>query len=780
MTETMPGAVSNPFDEGTPLDRPSPEGGNPFFEEEREVKRESLGSDVKRRGTLEKIAGLSPFFKGGKGLLGGWGTPEKRRGRRKSEDVSLLSLGRKKDINVGDEGGGGPGGGVKRLSFLWLGGSSGSGGNQSQRESMVEAVPERSEAEQENEKTREPLSVLEILQLIQCRDLRSADQHIIELEAECDGGTSPEGGLKSPGRQAKDVTLLYEALMKEMWAVVEESLNNKGTHHKLDEVIGVILQEEGREGPPGTKDMRRQWMKAIGRSVEQRLKNNLEGKMGSLSSQADRVKRIAVEDLTTVKNHLVCSYPKDFEVFRVYLSAYHSGISDWLSTTAQRNLETNEIYFILDWNSNVYYRDVLSRSEISPLINPLELGTLLSPETRSMLEQQCVNAVQLRISQRLEEELRTEQEHWKEEHKIDDIQSTFSMRSIQIMKPHVERAPVISKGFGIVMSQSCLRCFSDFLHSFQKAVDRFHAEQNGLNESSEAYIYRIIGIVNCCPPFREFANRMAQFESSQGEEPLRQTEKSLDRIINLGTKTICDLVLQDLKPFSRKLLGRRWLSSSDACEGMVAALTDHVPALRKINQGPYQVVVSELHRRVFLELVRPLLQGKMNCNTSKTRKKVSNKLKDEARQLGQIFNKLESPQTSLDHLIPRLAEILVLEDTVSLQMEVGMLVSDFPDFRKHHLVALMDIRGLWDSNQRQEILGVLHDLQDIDSLATSRGTPGFFSEVPITRETCCINVNISRASQLGRRTLSRLSFQGRSARSNVSNGLRSVVEDTHL
>ncbi|XP_018088657.1 exocyst complex component 3 isoform X2 [Xenopus laevis] len=774
----MPGAASNPFDEDPPLDRPSPEGGNPFFEEEHEVKRESLGSDVKRRGTLEKIAGLSPFFKGGKGLLGSWGTPDKRRGRRRSEDVNLLSLGRKKDISVGDEEGGGPGGGVKRLSFLWLGGSSGCGVNRSQRESMVEAVPERSEAEQENEKTRDPLSVLEILQLIQCRDLRSADQHIIELEAECDGETSPEGGLKSPGRQAKDVTLLYEALMKEMWAVVEESLNNKGTHHKLDEVIGVILQEESREGPPGTKDMRRQWMKAIGTSVEQRLKNNLEGKMGSLSSQADRVKRIAVEDLTTVKDHLVCSYPRDFEVFRVYLSAYHSGISDWLSTTAQRNLETNEIYFILDWNSNVYYRDVLSRPEISPLVNPLELGTLLSPQTRSLLEQQCVNAVQLRISQRLEEELRTEQEHWKKEHKVDDIQSTFSMRAIQIMKPHVERAPVISKGFGIVMSQSCLRCFSDFLQSFQKAVEQFHAEQNGV--TSESYIYRIIGIVNCCPPFREFANRMAQFDSSQGEEPLRQSEKSLDRIINLGTKTICDQVLHDLKPFSKKLLGRRWLNSSDACEGMVAALTDQVSALRKISQGPFQVVVSELHRRVFLELVRPLLQGKMICNTSKTRRKVSNKMKDEARQLGQIFNKLESPQTSLHNVIPRLTEILVLEDTASMQMEVGMLVSDFPDFRKHHLLALMDIRGLWDPSQRQEILGVLHDLQDMDCLSTSRGTPGFFSEVPIIRETCCVNVNISRASQLGRRTLSRLSFQGRSTRSNASNGLRSEVQNNHL
>ncbi|KAM4696426.1 exocyst complex component 3-like protein 2 [Rhinophrynus dorsalis] len=778
----MPGVAPNPFE--APFDRPSPEGGNPFLEEEHEGKRETLGSDAKRRGTLEKIVGLSPFRKGGKSLLAVLGTPDKRRGRRKSEDVNMLSLGRKKDTTGGEEEGGGPGGGMKRLSFLWLGGGGvGNGGNRSRRESLVEVVPERIEVVQENEKTREPLSVLEILHLIQQRDLRSADHHIIELEAECDGGTSPEGGLKSPGRQAKDVTLLYEALMKEMWAVVEESLNVKGTQHKLDEVIGVILQEEARQGPLGTKDMRRHWMEAVGRSVDQRLKNNLEGKMGSLPSQADRVKRTAVEDLIAVKNHLVCSYPKDFEVFRIYLSAYHRGISGWLSAAAQRSVETNEIYFILDWNSNIYCRDVLSRPEISPLITPSELGALLSPDIQRTLEHQCVSAVQLRVSQRLEEELKAEQDRWKQEYKNEDYQSAFSGRVIQIMKPHIDRAPGISEGFGVIMSRSCLSCFTEFLHSFQKAVDRIHTEQDGEMESTESFIYRLITIVNCCPPFREFAARMAQLDQTQGEEPLRLAERSLDRITSLGTNRICDLVLHDIKPCSRKLLGRRWLNTSDACDGMVSTLAERAPALRKMSQGPYQSAVSELHRRVLLELVRPLVQGKMVCTNSKTRRKVANKLKEEARQLGQIFSRLESPQLFLDQVVPRLAEILVLEDTASIQMEVGMLVSDFPDFRKRHLSAILDVRGLWDPGPRQEILGVLHDLQDIDALTPSRGAAGFFSDIQITRDTRCINVSMSRASQFGRRTMSRLSRisrRGRSISRQTGGGLRPGEEDTSL
>ncbi|XP_075464886.1 exocyst complex component 3-like protein 2 isoform X2 [Ascaphus truei] len=766
-TTTMPSRAPNPFDEEeeeTPSARPSPEGGNPFHEE---GGGEPLGPDVRRRGTLEKITGLSPFWRGR--MLLGRATPEKRWGRRRSEDASLLRVRRK------DGGGGGEeeGGGVKRLSFLWLGGG---GGGRPHRESIVDKLLEGNEGGRVGEKIREPLSVLEILHLIQHRELRSADQHITELEEECEGEAGPEGTPRSPGRQAKDVALLYEALMKEMWAVVEESLNVKGAHPPLDEVIGVIQQEEARVGPPGAWGMRGRWAEAVGKSVNQRLRGNLEGKMGSLASQAERVKRSAVEDLTAVKNYLVCSYPKDFEVFRVYLSAYHHGIAEWLSTIAQRTLETNEIYFILDWNSNVYCRDVLSRPEISPLINPAELGPLLHSDTQKMLEQHC-----LRVSQRLEEELKTEQERWKQDSKNEDIHSAFSGRVIQIMRPHLDRTPGISERFGVTMSRSCLTCFTEFLHSFKKVVERFHAEHDGVTAASESYIYRVTGIVNCCPPFREFAARLAQLDPAQGAEPLHQAEGSLDRITSLGTRGICDLMLRDLKPCTRKLLGRRWLSSSEACDGMVTALAECVPALRKMSSGPYQAVVSELHRRVLLELVRPLIQGRMVCTTSKTRRKVAAKLREEAKQLGQIFSKLDSPNPSLDLVVPRIAEILVLEDTPSIQMEVGMLVTDFPDFRKRHLSAILDVRGLWDQGPRQEILGVLHDMEGADMPFISRAQ-GFFSDVPVTRDTRCLHVSISRATQLGRWTLSRLRCLGGGGgiQSQLGVGLGSQEEDSQL
>ena len=41
----------------------------------------------------------------------------------------------------------------------------------------------------------------------------------------------------------------------------------------------------------------------------------------------------------------------------------------------------------------------------------------------------------------------------------------------------------------------------------------------------------------------------------------------------------------------------------------------------------------------------------------------------------------ESPASWLDAVVPHLAEVLQLEDTPSIQVEVGVLVRDYPDIR---------------------------------------------------------------------------------------------------
>ncbi|KAG7254179.1 hypothetical protein CRUP_035818, partial [Coryphaenoides rupestris] len=85
--------------------------------------------------------------------------------------------------------------------------------------------------------------VLEILELVKKRDLLLADSHILDLEQECSEATGDEAmspGRSSDGgrRKAKDVELLYEALLAELWAVVTEALRSPTAGPNL----GLVVQ----------------------------------------------------------------------------------------------------------------------------------------------------------------------------------------------------------------------------------------------------------------------------------------------------------------------------------------------------------------------------------------------------------------------------------------------------------------------------------------------------------------------------------------------------------
>uniref|UniRef100_H9GRI5 Uncharacterized protein n=1 Tax=Anolis carolinensis TaxID=28377 RepID=H9GRI5_ANOCA len=284
--------------------------------------------------------------------------------------------------------------------------------NQTETVAEAETVAEEAEA-----KAKEPLSVLEILGLIQKRDLLVADEHIIELEAECEAADAhpptPEGEANKDGsRKAKDVALLYEALQKELWSVLAEALASKSAPTPLEMMVRVIDQEEEADrkwteakvevparrigGRP--RAMRRRWAEAVGELVQQRLSRCLEGQgrpTGPLVAQMDRLAKAALEDLCTVKFHLLHAYPKDYQAFGVYLCGYHQGLAHHLAQAVQRSLTISELYFVLDWNSNIYQREVLGRAEISSLVKGHDLGPLLPPETQFDLEEECIAKVKV-------------------------------------------------------------------------------------------------------------------------------------------------------------------------------------------------------------------------------------------------------------------------------------------------------------------------------------------------------------------------------------------------
>ncbi|KAM6226029.1 exocyst complex component 3-like protein 2 [Porphyrio hochstetteri] len=762
--------------------------------EEEEEEEEEAGdpfashpeSRYRRRATLERLVGLAPFGRARRPPGKDEGVAEGPRGRRRSEDFGLLRRlpGRRKGSAEPPAPRAGPKRGSRLRLALGPRGRAGTG--PAQPEGTARGAGD-SGGQREEGTGREPLSVLEILDLIQRRELVAADEQIIALETECAAAAgSPSSPPSSPSapspfppsppspcpRQARDVALLYEALLAQLWALAAEAVAAARPWPPLRTVIRVLEQEEAADErhrhhqqhqhrhPWRPRGLRRRWQEAVGRAAGERLAQAVPpgaagGAAGGLGARLAALAERMVGDLGVVRCHVAPAYPPQYEALGVYARGYHRALAQQLGTLALRPLAVPDLYLLLDWHSNAYPREVLGHPEVGAMLQAQALGPLLSPETQRRLESSCIAAVKAKLEVAVAQELQLSEDTWAEEASGQELQEGLATRVTGLLRAHVERAPQVSPEFGMEMAHSLLGVLVAFLHSFQRKVERF-LETPAEATPPDGATNRAIALVNCCPPFRSFAERLAQFGHAESEEPRRQALAALDKVTRLCNHVLTQSLFEDLKPYFNKLMKRKWVTSSAAFDSIVLLITSFTQKLRPLHPEPYQVLVGEVHRRVLVEYVRPLLQGRLVCTSAKMRARVAARLGDEARQLRELFSRLDSASPWLDSVVPRLRELLVLEDPAALQLEVGGLARDFPDIRRRHVAALLDVRGLRGQGLRQEILGVIGDLEQKEpEVGGPSRDRAFFSELGAPREVRCLPFHLPRLAPLARLRLRR-------------------------
>ncbi|KAL6471105.1 hypothetical protein MHYP_G00197550 [Metynnis hypsauchen] len=802
----------NPFEEngsdeewakdtgGSLLDGRAPRDRNPFEDEEdeneaNEERRGGSGKGGSFRGTLDRIRGVSPLKtlgKLGKGLRmsgrskgsatpspqGSIGMPSpmerKKKGRRSSEGSLLRMAGRCRENNRKESL---PNGDLcsesdgdsssRRLSFLKI-----VGRGKQKRESMVDRSaspgPEEEPVEEVPEvKPREPLSVLEILQLVTKRDLFLADTHILELEQECmEVSSSPAGGnapedLTSPSkdssrRKAKDVELLYEALQKELWDVVRESLRSPTAGPNLGLVVQVLQQEEEADrdwamseraiqGGPRPRELKKRWKEAVAEAADGNLPQHADIQAGELAAYLDRLRSHMVEDLGAARRNVVSVYPEEYDAFQVYVQSYHKAVTRRLQVITNGELQITDIYSLLDWLYNIYNRDVLGTVSITSPINRSQLSPLLPTETVDKLELDCLNSVRGKVTNELSQVLDEEEKRWLETLHIEEYQIPLARTVIQRLQEDLERSAAVNRDLGSRVAQCSLNGLADFLYSFQRKVEMFHEGLvSEFGENEDGYVAKTIALANCCPPFRGFVERCVQCDPAISEDSSRRANTALDRIVNLSVRVLNDSLFEHIRPFFDKLVKRKWLSNTEAFEHIVSHIKEHFKKFRRMDSPPYQVLVGEVHRRVMTEYIRAIMRGRIICTSLKMRKRMAGRLRDEGKHLKTLFKDLESSALWLDSAIPHISEIILLEDIPSIQIEVGVLVREFPDVRKKHVSAILNIRGMTRQTERQEILNIVKDIENSESLSRLSRDRALFADVPVTSEVHCLNVGLSR------------------------------------
>ncbi|XP_040901540.1 tumor necrosis factor alpha-induced protein 2-like [Toxotes jaculatrix] len=785
------------------LDGDVPRDRNPFEDEEdeneaNEGKKGSGGggggsskgsfkfkSPLKSLGKLGKTLRASARSKGSatpspQGSLQGTPSPaeKKKRGRRSSEGSLLRFAGKYRDtlgsykdsltngeLNCSESECDST---SRRLSFMKMVGL-----GKLKRESMADHSSQGPEEQLVQEevveevKPREPLSVLEILQLVKKRDLLLADSHILELEQECNESAADRGAVTLPEdstrdggrRKAKDVELLYEELQKELWAVVRESLRSPTAGPNLGLVVQVLQQEEQADkdwalkegaapGGPRPRQLKQRWREAVEEAADSSLPQKAEFTAGELDGYLGRLRARVVEDLGAANRNVVSIYPEEYQPFQVYVQSYHQAVARRLEAITDNQLEITDIYSLLDWLHNIYNRDVLGTVCITSPFSRSQLSPLLPSETVDRLELDCLNSVRAKVTTELSQVLDEEEKRWMETLHIEEYQITLAKTVIQRLQVDLERSASINRSLGSRVAQCSLNGLADFLYSFQRKVEMFHeGMQCGMfGENEDGYVSKTIALVNCCPPFRGFVQRCAQCDLSVSEDSLRRANKALDHIVHQGVRVLSERLYLHIRPFFERLVKRKWLSNTEPYDQIEALIKDHFKKYHRMDSPPYQLLVAEVHRRVVMEYLRSVMRGRIICTSMKMRKRMAGRLRDEGRQIKVLFKDLESPSSWLDSALAHISEIIQLEDVPSIQMEVGVLVREFPDVRKKHVSAILNIRGMTRQVERQEILNIVKDIESCDGGSSARLSRdrALFSEVPVTSEVHCLNVGVSR------------------------------------
>lgn len=67
---------------------------------------------------------------------------------------------------------------------------------------------------------------------------------------------------------------------------------------------------------------------------------------------------------------------------------------------------------------------------------------------------------------------------------------------------------------------------------------------------------------------------------------------------------------------------------------------DHFKKYQKMEGPPYHLLVSEVHRRLLMEYLHAIMRGRIICTSSKMRKRMAGRLREEGQHIKVLFKDL--------------------------------------------------------------------------------------------------------------------------------------------
>ncbi|XP_032547885.1 exocyst complex component 3-like protein 4 isoform X4 [Chiroxiphia lanceolata] len=566
----------------------------------------------------------------------------------------------------------------------------------------VEKIGENKEAEPIQGK---PLSVMEINELIQKRQLLEAFASIKLLEDETISEQNAEKYKDNPQellRKSKDVNFLYNSIANAIQSIVEGTLeastieetmltsmvtliaHEEAAHHNADKIVHPGSDLLGRP-----RKWREMWREAINESAKKRV---LKAPMASkeedsswLDLHLNFLQKLLREDLLKIKLSVKKCYPEEYQVCDTYVEAFHKAIASHLQHLCQRLLDFNELYTLLNWVANTYHSELfLGHPDLKPEVKTENLSPLLTPAD------------------------------W------DKLKNSY-IASAKIIGEHMKLSGAISRSLETKMLELCMTELLEFIPRFEKEFEKAWSTA----QDSPIFAPCVVAYIN------SFHDLMSGLETE-----FKVNTEELQKILAALTRNFTNIFLTKLKtkaqPFLKKILTKDWILDTGRPDSLTSAVSQFSKHLQHMRKPTGQELLREVHKYVVKEYITQVIKHRWRMNRE-TRQKVSKKMDWEAR----IFHNTLIDQGSDSHwLVPaihHIAKIIKEKKKDKIKVYVKKLCQNYPDIRKDHILAILARRGLGRNGRAAILRQVCHVLE------SSNGGEGntLFAEIDVPVVICC-------------------------------------------
>nr|XP_026647015.1 exocyst complex component 3 isoform X2 [Zonotrichia albicollis] len=465
---------------------------------------------------------------------------------------------------------------------------------------------------------------------------------------------------------------LYVLLAERMWTVVGEALSG-GDRMLLEPLqsVGESLKwekqkEAERLGNSLETDSVSTWSPNFWKKdLEEKLMQYMTAQIPLLDSSTDTNETALKQHLSHLERTFVPSLEHRSDVFReagllvTYARCCHASLCSHLATLTDRNcFSFSQSLLIYEWIIKMYKRGSQACERPG---HSLSLGA------------QCLVWIL-----------------WKTEEKL--------LATARILTEKTEAARRVSESLGEKVEAECLEECLRFLESYEDEVRSF-IQLDGCSQ-----IYSSLRILESCCLLRAVWHKLTYICSVSTEQNVKVNgflHRMEDDIMEHFLQTITTKVKGTLKDHFKKC--------DSGFDHVLESLKQSFLTFGKKKTDIYEALVKAVNAIIVTEYMQALLTTPRKTSAMQ-RRRIANKIEEDHRMMQTIFKECLGPAAgSLKDPIKAILELVQTSDPEGMKIALLPILKEFPDLRKEHLSAVLDIKDSLSRDDRAALLKAFHD-----------------------------------------------------------------------